>query len=100
MEPGELDGGLVGFGPAVAEKALAAERALRERLGERALGLDVPGVRYVDELSDLLADRVNDPGRAVAEQVAPPAREEVEIAIPFGIPDPRSLAPDQAHGIT
>ena len=33
--PGQLDGGLVGLGPAVAEEALAAERPLGQGLGER-----------------------------------------------------------------
>jgi hypothetical protein len=93
---GELDGGLVGLGPAVAEEALAAERTLRERLGERPLRLDVPGVRHVDQLADLLADRLDDARGAVADQIAAPAGEEVEVAVPLGVPNPRALAPDQA----
>ncbi len=64
--------------------------------GERALGFHVPGVGHVDQLADLVADRLDDPGRAVAEQVAAPAGEEVEVAVPLGVPDPRTLAPDQA----
>jgi len=85
---GHLDGRLVRLRPAVAEEALAAERPLRERLGERPLGLDVPGVRHVDQLADLVADRLDHPRRAVPQQVAAPAGEEVEEPPPLGVPDP------------
>ena len=86
--PRQLDGGLVGLGPAVAEEALAAERPLGQRLGERALGLHVPGIRHVDQLADLVADRLDDARRAVTQQVAAPPRKEVEIPVALGVPDP------------
>ncbi len=96
--PCQLDGGLVGFRAAVAEEALAAEGPLRKRLGQLPLGLHVPGVGHVDQAADLLADRLDDPGRAVAQQVASPARKEVEVPVPFGVPDPRSLTAHEADG--
>ena len=99
MGPGQLDRRLVGLGAAVAEEALAAERPLGECLGERSLGFHVPGIGHVDQLPDLVANRLDDPGRAMAEQVAAPAREEVEVAVPFGIPDPRAFAPDQTDRV-
>jgi hypothetical protein len=54
----------------------------------------------MDELSHLFADGLDDAGRAVAQQVAAPSREEVEIAVPLGIPDPGAFAPDETDRIS
>src|SRR5262249_46329306 len=79
--------------------ALALERPLGERLGERPLGFHVPGVRHVDELPHLVADRLDHARGAMAEEVAAPAREEVEVAVPLGVPDERAFPPDQADRV-
>ena len=103
ISPRQLDRRLVGLGSAVAEEALAgmrlrAERPLGKRLGESSLGFHVPRIGNVDELTDLVANSGDDPGRAMAQQVTAPTREEVEVAVPLRVPDPRTLTPDQADG--
>ena len=70
-----------------------------ERLAERSLRLGVPGVRNVNELSDLLAHRLHDARRTVAENVAAPTGKEVEIAVALRVPDVRSFAAHQTHRI-
>ena len=98
MGPRQLDGGLVGLGAAVAEEALAAERPFRELLRQRSLGLHVPGIGHVDQPADLFANRRDDPLGAMAQQVAAPTGEEVEIAVSLGVPHPGTLAANQADG--
>ena len=95
---GQLDGGLVGLGAAVAEEALAAERPLRELLRQAPLGLHVPGIGHVDQPANLFANGRDDAARAMAQQVAAPAGEEIEIAVSLGIPNPGALAADEADG--
>ena len=95
----QLDRRLVGLGAAVAEEALAAiviftQRPLGERLGKHALGFHIPSIGHVDELCDLALNRLDDPWRAMAQQVAAPPGEEIEVAMPFRIPHPRALSPD------
>ena len=51
----------------------------------------------MNQLAHLLADRLDDPRRAMAKQVTAPAGEEIEVAVPLGIPDPGPLAPNQAY---
>jgi hypothetical protein len=53
----------------------------------------------MDQLADLLADRFDDSRWAVAEQVAPPARKEIEIPLPFRIPHVGALAADQRERV-
>ena len=48
-------------------------------------------------VGDLLLHRLDDRRRAVAQQVAAPAGEEIEIAVALGVPDVRALAADQAR---
>ncbi len=92
VQPGELDGRLVGLGARVAEERLAAETPLRQRLGPQALQFGVPGVGHVDQLAQLLADGLDHRRRTMAQQIAAPAAEQVEIAVPLGVPDVRSFA--------
>ncbi len=100
VEAGELDGGLIGLGAAVAEEALGVQAAARdERLREQALGFHVPGVWYVNQPGHLLLHRADDARRAMAEQVAAPAGEEVEVALALGVPDVGALAANQAHRV-
>ena len=54
----------------------------------------------MDQPADLFANRRDDPLGAVAQQVAAPAREEVEIAVALGVPHPRSLAANEADGVS
>ena len=68
-------------------------------LASSPCGFDVPGVGHVDELGDLLLHRLDDARRTVAEQVAAPAGEEVEVAVALGVPDVRAFAAHQAHRI-
>src|SRR5262249_7390446 len=57
------------------------------------------GVGHVDELADLVADGLDDAGRAVAEQVAAPAREEIEVAVALGVPYKGAFAAHQADRV-
>src|SRR5262249_61022849 len=88
----QLDRRLVRLGAGVTEEALAAPAgALAQRLCQTPLCLGIPGVRDVDQPADLLAHCLDDARRAVAEQVAAPARQEVEAAVARGLPHPRTL---------
>src|SRR5262245_26546828 len=100
IEPGQLDRRFHCLGAAVAEETLAAPtRTLAERLPEPALLFRVPGIRHVDQSADLLADGGDDARRAVADQVAAPAGEEIEIAIVLGVPHAGALAAHERYGI-
>ena len=100
VQPGHLDGRLDRFGAAVAEEAFAVEPAVRSlsALAKQALRLGVPGVGHVNQLGHLLLDRLDHSRRTVAEQVAAPARKEIEIAASLGVPHVRFFAAYQAHG--
>ena len=100
VEAGDLDGRLVGLRPTVAEEALAGPAgALAQRLGELPLRFGVPGVGHMDEPADLFAHRLDDARRAMAQEIAAPAGKEVEIAVPFVVPDVGSFAAHQANRI-
>ncbi len=92
MKPGELDRRLVGLGPLLQKKHWPPKRLLRRVPGERSSRLHVPGVRHMNQLADLFTDRLDDPRRAMPEQVAAPAGKEVEVTVPLGVPDPRTFA--------
>src|SRR5439155_12002524 len=84
----------------VTEKALAVPAgALAERLSQKALSLRVPGVRHVDQLPDLFTHGFHHTRRTVAEQVAAPTREEVEVTVALGVPDVGPLAAQQADRV-
>src|SRR5260370_39716561 len=101
VEAGELDGGFHGLGAAVAEETQALKTAARaERLGEATLRLGVPGVRDMDQLTHLLADRGDDARRAVTQKVTTPTRKEIQVAVALGIPDEGALAAHQTAGVT
>ena len=59
----------------------------------------VPGIGNVDQRSDLLLDGADDALRAMSEQIAAPAGEEVKVAVAFGVPDERTLAADEVDGV-
>ena len=100
ISPGELDRGFVRLGSAIAKECLAAKRSPRQRLGERPLRFHVPRVGNVDQLANLFANSLDDPRRAMPQEVATPARKEVEIALTLGVPNPRALAPDEANRVS
>jgi len=89
-EANELDRRLVGLGAGIAEERLAAEAPLGEEPGPFPLGLGVPGVGDMNQPRDLILHRLHDRRRAVAEEVASPAGEEIKVLAPLGIPDLRS----------
>src|SRR5262249_21251515 len=100
IEAGQLDGRLVGLGAAVTEEAFASEvSALAQFFGQAALRFHVPGIGHMDELADLFAHRGDDARRAVADEIAAPAGEEIDIAVPFRVPDQRALATYQANWV-
>src|SRR5439155_3384141 len=101
VQPGQLDGRLIRLRAGVAEEALTAPAGPpRQRLGQQALRRRVPGVRHVDQLGDLLLHRLDDARRAVAEQAAAPAGEEVEVAIALRVPDSGAFAAHQADRVS
>ncbi len=99
MESCQLNRRFVRLGARVAEKGLSAKAASRQHFGPSALGIDVPGVRHVDQRSDLLLDRVDDLRRAMPQEVAAPAGEQIQIPGAFAIPDIGPLAAYQVNWI-
>src|SRR5262249_13101071 len=100
VQPRQLDGRLVRLGAAVTEETLAFQAAALDQLpGELTLGLGVPRVGDVDQPPDLVADRLHHARRAVANQVAAPAGEEVVVAVALGVPDVRPLAAHQGDRV-
>ena len=87
------------LGPAVAEEGLSKPTGA-QCLGKLALRLGVPGVGNVDQSRHLLLDRCDHSRRAMAQDVAAPAREQVEVPVPLGIPHRRALTPHQANRVT
>ena len=85
---------------AVAEERLALPAGpLGQGFGQLALRLGEPSVGDVDEPADLVADRLDHPRRAVAEQPAAPAGEKVQVAVALGVPDVRAFAAHQADRV-
>ncbi len=99
VQPHQLQRPLDRLGSTVAEKGLA-ESTRTQRFSKIALRLGVPGVGNVDQPRHLLLDRGDDPRRTVAQDVAAPAREQVQVPSPLGIPHYRSLAAYQADRVT
>ena len=87
MCPSEFDRCLVRLGTAITEENFALETPLNECLGKSPLGLDVPGVGYVNESCDLIPDRFDHLGRRMSDQIAAPSSEKIEISVSLGIPN-------------
>jgi acetylornithine/N-succinyldiaminopimelate aminotransferase len=51
----------------------------------------------MDELGNLLLNSLYHMRRAMPEEVAAPARKEVEVFVALGVPDPRTLATNEGH---
>src|SRR5262249_30224548 len=85
---------------AVAKKALAVPTGpLAEGLGEFALLFGVPSVWHVYQTAYLLADGGHHARRAMANQIAAPAWEEIEVAIALGVPHAGSFAAHQRNRV-
>ena len=94
----ELDRGLVGLGPGVAEEGLAAEAAAGEAVGEAHGGLGVEEVADVQQPSRLLAHGGDNPGVAVADVRDGDAGEEVQVLVPVDVPEHGARAAHKLDG--
>ena len=83
--------------PELQKNALPPKLRSESSLGPAALRLGVPGVGHVDQLGHLLLHRLDHARRTVPQQIAAPAREEVEILPPLVVPDMRPLTAHQRH---
>jgi hypothetical protein len=90
-----LERALDRLGPGVAEEHLAAERGRRKTLSQPHPGLGVEEVAHVHEAPRLLAHRANDRRVAVPELGHRDARQEVEVFVALGVPQPGALAPNE-----
>src|SRR5699024_2255213 len=91
---GELDRGLDGLRSAVGEEDAGALRGLRhaqQRLRRLDLRRGGEEVAHVDQLRGLLRDRGDEVGVAVAERVDRDAAEQVQVAVPVGVPHPGTV---------
>jgi len=95
VQPPQFVCRFVGFGTRIAEKGHAAETAFGQHRRPLPLLFGKPGVRDVDQLADLFAHGLDDRPRAMPEQIAAPAGEEVEITLPVGVPNAGPFALDQ-----
>ena len=77
--------------PLLQKKHLPAEAALGQRFGQRPCASMYQVFGTWISLADLLPHRLDHPRRAMAEQVAAPARKEIEVAVALGVPDRTSL---------
>ena len=85
--------------PELQKNACPPKLRSRQQLGPAALGLGVPGVGHVDQRGDLLLHGLDDRRGTMAQQVAAPAGEEIEIAVALGVPDVRAFAAHQRDRI-
>ena len=95
MQADEFDRRFVRLGAPVAEERLAPEAPFRQRRAHSPWSLDIPGVGHVDQRAQLPADSLDDRFRTVAQEVAAPARKEIQIAVAFAVPNMGSFAPDE-----
>ncbi len=101
VEPGKLDGRLIGVGAAVTEKDAAIEAAMPGDGGGGArLWLGVQQIPHVPELPRLFGDGFDQRGVAVAQDRRAEAGEQVEIFFAVGIPEATALAADHGDRIT
>ena len=77
--------------PELQKNAWPPKLRSRQGLGPVALQLGVPGVGHVDQLAQLLADRLDHRRRAMAQQIAAPAAEQIEVAVALRCPRRTSL---------
>src|SRR5207253_2289266 len=94
--PRELERGLVGLRPRVAEEDPVGERVLHEELGQVDLGRRVEQVRHVQQRPRRLLDGAGHAGMAVPERHDREPRREVEVLPAVGVPHAQALAADEA----
>ncbi len=97
MAPGELERGLVGLGPRVAEEHTLVVGERGEALAQRLLLRDAVVVGYVHEGMRLLGDRPGDLGMRVTQPADGDAGEGVQVLVAVAVPYPRAGALDQGH---
>ena len=98
MQSSKLDRTFVRLGSAVRKKDLT-ETSRDDRLGKISLGLGVPGVRDMNQVIDLLLDRLHHFRRAMSQNIAAPTRKQIKILLALGIPDVAPFPVNQTHGI-
>ena len=92
---GQLKGGLVGLGAAVAEKDLVPRRVLHQGPGQKSLGLRIVEVGGMNQAGNLLFHRRHHRRVAVPQDVHGQAADQVQVAAPPVIPHPGSFPLDQ-----
>src|SRR5262249_6877321 len=98
--PGQLDRRLVGLGSGVREEHPVGERVVAEQLGQVRLRRNVKEVRDVEQRRRLLPHRTHDFGMAMAQRGHRDAPREVEILLPFGVPDANPFPANEGERIT
>jgi hypothetical protein len=100
MQPCQLDRRLVRFGSRIAEEGLSVETPLAQHLRPTALRFHVPGVGHVDQRRHLLLHRLDHRRRAMPQQIAAPAGEQVQVPIALAVPHVGTFATHQVDRIT
>ena len=92
IAPGQLDAGLVGLGPGIAEKGLAVVAGGKQQLGEIQLFLLVKEIAYVPEFAGLAFQSLTDFVVAMSQARHGDARQQVHIFLAVHVPEARALA--------
>jgi hypothetical protein len=98
VQPSQLDRPFIRFRTAVRKERLT-EAASTNRLGKITLSFRVPRIRHMDQMFNLLLNRLHHFRWAMTQDVAAPARKQVQVPLPFRIPDRRPFPVDDADGI-
>ncbi len=98
VQTGELECAFVGFRSAVTEKGFA-ETSSAKHFGEVALRFHEPGVGHVDQLGGLVLNGLCDSRRTMSQDVAAPARKQIEVTFSFGVPAVLPFASNQADRV-
>ena len=95
----QLDRRLIRFCSAVAEERLTKAASAKE-LGKSSLLLDVPGVGHMNQRRRLLLNGLHNRRWRIPQDVAAPAREQVQIAFAVRIPNMRPFAAHKCNRVT
>ena len=95
----QLDGALVGLGPAVAEEALPAEAAFAQQLRQLALRLDVIVVRHVQQRPACLRMAFTTRGWQWPMPLTAQPGKKSRYFLPSASHTQRTLAPHDDHGL-
>ncbi len=97
---GKLDGRLIGFGTAVAEKHLFGEAGFGQCLGHLFLQGNAVKIAGMDQLSHLFADGGHDLGVAMSKVVDADAREKIQIGLSLIVPQGDPFTTHECDGET